>query len=283
MTIPDCSAIALTELPRQACQTLDFILTDFDDTLTWQGQLPVATLQALSALRADGIKVIPVTGGCAGWSDMIARTLPVDGVITEGGACFITNALVAGRSEPQLTYRFWRDESLMRAEQAQLLAQVKKVLMDFPRLRLARDQSYRLTDVAIDYAQDVKPAASEEKEACLTALKALGLNAKASSIHINVCAPGYDKYTMAQRVLHEWYGLNNDEQAERVLYVGDAPNDESMFARFPLSVGVANIAQYLPIMQHKPRYQTTQPGGLGFAELAQQVLSHRAVSFKEQR
>ncbi|MBU1294649.1 MAG: HAD-IIB family hydrolase [Gammaproteobacteria bacterium] len=266
----ELSALELSSIDKSACQGLRFILTDFDDTLTWEGQLPVETLRALAQLEADGIKVIPVTGGCAGWSDMIARALPVDGVITEGGACFI------GRTaDRHLTYSFWRDESEMRAEQAHILTQVNQVLTQFPRLRLARDQAYRLTDVAIDYAQDVKPAAVADKEACLAALIAMGLNAKASSIHINVCSQGYDKFSMAQRVLGDVYGLSEAQQQEQVLYVGDAPNDESMFARFPLSVGVANIAEHLSIMSHHPRYQTTQPGGLGFAELAEFILSAR--------
>jgi len=261
----------LSELASHDCKSLRFILTDFDDTLTWEGQLPVETLRALAALKENGIKVIPVTGGCAGWSDMIARALPVDGVITEGGACFIGKTL-----DQHLTYEFWREESTMRAEQARLLNEVDKVLVQFPRLKLARDQSYRLTDVAIDYAQDIKPAALEDKDACLAALTALGLNVKASSIHINVCSEGYDKFSMAQRVLSQVYGLSESEQREQVLYVGDAPNDESMFARFPLSVGVANIAEHLSIMTHRPRYQTTQPGGLGFAELAGFILAARS-------
>lgn len=270
MSISAVSALSLTDLETSTCQNLRFILTDFDDTLTWEGQLPVVAVQALAQLEAEGIKVIPVTGGCAGWSDMIARSLPVDGVITEGGACFIGKT-----PDRHLTYAFWRDESAMRAEQARILAQVNPLLSQFPRLRLARDQAYRLTDVAIDYAQDVKPAAVEEKDACLAALMALGLNAKASSIHINVCSPGYDKFAMAQRVLSEVYGLSAQEQEAQVLYVGDAPNDESMFARFPLSVGVANIAEHLAMMRYRPRYQTTQPGGLGFAELTQVILTAR--------
>ncbi|QUX94337.1 haloacid dehalogenase [Marinomonas sp. CT5] len=264
------SALPLSALKHTDCQGVRFILTDFDDTLTWEGRLPVETLQALVQLEADGIKVIPVTGGCAGWSDMMARTLPVDGVITEGGACFIRRM-----ADRHLTYSFWRDESEMRAEQARILTQVNPVLIQFPRLRLARDQAYRLTDVAIDYAQDVKPAAVADKDACLAALSKMGLNAKASSIHINVCSEGYDKFSMAQRVLSEVYGLSEAQQQKQVLYVGDAPNDESMFARFPLSVGVANIAQHLQNMQHRPRYQTMQPGGLGFAELTGVILSSR--------
>ena len=173
----------LSQLVSDDCKGLRFILTDFDDTLTWQGQLPVETLRALTVLKEKGVKVIPVTGGCAGWSDMIARALPVDGVTTEGGACFIGKTL-----DQHLTYEFWREESIMRAEQARLLSEVNKVLVQFPRLKLARDQSYRLTDVAIDYAQDVKPAAVEEKNACLSKLAALGLNVKAlkSGLHLSI-------------------------------------------------------------------------------------------------
>ncbi len=261
---------ALSDIAIHHCNNLAFILTDFDDTLTWEGQLPVVTLEAMAKLEANGIKVIPVTGGCAGWSDMIARALPVDGVITEGGACFIGKT-----PEKHLSYSFWREEAIMRAEQARLRELIENLLKDFPKLRLARDQAYRLTDVAIDYAQDIQPAATQEKDACLEKLVALGLNAKASSIHINVCSDGYDKFSMAQRVLAQEYGLSEAEQRAKVLYVGDAPNDESMFARFPLSVGVSNIEKHISVMTHLPRYQTTQPGGLGFAELADFILSVR--------
>ncbi|MCV2401763.1 HAD-IIB family hydrolase [Marinomonas sp. C2222] len=261
----------ISNLTPEICQNIDFILTDFDDTLTWQGLLPIAAHQALSDLAELGIKVIPVTGGCAGWSDMMARVLPVEVVITEGGACFIHKA-----PDSRLTYQFWENESDMRAQQARLLAQVSPILERFPQLTLARDQSYRLTDVAIDYAQDVSPPALQEKEACLTELLRLGLNAKASSIHINICSEGYDKFAMAQRVLNQKYGLSDQEQKTNVLYVGDAPNDESMFAQFPLSVGVANIVEHLPKMQYLPSYQTNQPGGLGFAELVNHLLSKRS-------
>jgi hypothetical protein len=52
---------------------------------------------------------------------------------------------------------------------------------------------------------------------------------------------------------------------------------KTLKACFSLSVGVANIADYLSIIRHRPRYQTTQPGGLGFAALADFVLSAHRV------
>ncbi|MFA0025991.1 hydrolase, partial [Vibrio sp. 10N.261.49.A5] len=38
-------------------QHINWVLTDVDDTLTWQGSLPPETLIALQKLRDNGIKV----------------------------------------------------------------------------------------------------------------------------------------------------------------------------------------------------------------------------------
>ena len=70
----------------QNWKSIDWVLTDVDDTLTWQGQLPPETLVALKALRDAGKKVVAVTGACAGWCDHIAQLWPVDAVLGENGA-----------------------------------------------------------------------------------------------------------------------------------------------------------------------------------------------------
>jgi hypothetical protein len=48
-----------------------------------------------------------------------------------------------------------------------------------------------------------------------------------------------------------------------------------MFAHFPHSVGVANIAPFLPGLAHRPRYLTAGERGAGFAELAAHILTGR--------
>src|SRR5450830_1843590 len=65
-----------------------FVLTDMDETLTYQGRLAAATYTALERLQAYGIRVIPVTAAPAGWCDQMARMWPVDGVIGENGGLF---------------------------------------------------------------------------------------------------------------------------------------------------------------------------------------------------
>lgn len=266
--MPDHGLLPLEKIDHALLAKVRFILTDVDDTLTWQSTLPVPTYSALYDLTQAGYIVIPVTGGCAGWSDLIARLWPVAGVITESGACFIQKQV-----DGLLQYRFWSTEQEMKTNKEQLLAQVEPLLVEFSPLKLARDQSYRLTDVAVDYGQDINPPANEAKQAFLEKLCQLGLQAKASSIHINIWQGDYDKYAMAARVLQQQYGLSEQQMEQQVLYVGDAPNDESMFARFPLSVGVANIKEHLAKIKSLPKAITTQQGGFGFREIADKLLS----------
>ncbi|MFT2111714.1 HAD family hydrolase [Marinomonas sp. 2405UD68-3] len=265
--MPDSLIADLQQLSATQLQPIKYILTDVDDTLTWESSLPVETYLALSELLAAGYIVIPVTGGCAGWSDLMARLWPVSGVITEGGACFLQK-----QTSGKLDYHYWTSVEHMHTKKLELLQEVNALLPEFTPLQLAQDQAYRLTDVAVDYAQDQNPPSPELRDALLDKLHQRGLQAKASSIHINIWHGDYDKFAMAERVLTQHYGLSHQQIVEQVIYVGDAPNDESMFAKFPLSIGVANIGKHLSSMQHKPNWLTKKPGGHGFAELANKLL-----------
>eukprot|EP01036_Dinobryon_divergens_P061026 gene61026-81363_t len=75
-------------LPASIARNLVGVFTDIDDTLTTEGRLPAAAYQALEALHAAGLIVVPITGRPAGWCDMIARFWPVAGVIGENGAFY---------------------------------------------------------------------------------------------------------------------------------------------------------------------------------------------------
>jgi len=76
----------LSELTLEQARQIKWLLTDVDDTLTWEGKLPAETLLALTQLQAVGVSIVPVTGACAGWCDQMARLWPVHGVIGENGA-----------------------------------------------------------------------------------------------------------------------------------------------------------------------------------------------------
>ena len=78
---------------------------------------------------------------------------------------------------------------------------------------------------------------------------------------------------MARRILPELFGLDLVHDSDRVLYIGDSPNDAPMFAYFPHSIGVASVRQYA--MPAWPRWITRAGGGTGFVEMAEMLLAAR--------
>ena len=132
--------------------------------------IPAGSFAALWDLSDAGIQVVAVTGRPAGWCDHIARMWPVAGVVGENGAFFYVYDR-ARRHEENL-FR----SGPARAARHQRLAEVaERVLREVPGTALAADQAFRLSDIAIDYREDVPPlpperwttsAASSARKAC---------------------------------------------------------------------------------------------------------------------
>nr|WP_298415625.1 HAD-IIB family hydrolase [uncultured Halomonas sp.] len=255
---------------------VDIVLTDVDDTLTRHGKLAPATLYAMSDLMASGIRVIPITGGCAGWCDHIVRAWPVSAVIGESGA-FRFRLNKHGRLEQY----FIRPLDELQAEQRQLLTIAERALQQVPEARLAADQPYRLVDVAIDHAQDVDPLDSKQVAKLIALFNEAGASARASSIHVNAWFGDHDKAVMARHLLVEDLGLDARDRARRVLFIGDAPNDEPLFRDVSLSVGVANIFPHLGKLTHAPRWLCEASHGEGFVEMAKGLLAAQMRLFNE--
>ncbi len=261
----------LQDADSEALQPIEVVLTDVDDTLTRHGRLDAATLAAMERLDKAGIQVVPVTGGCAGWCDHIVRAWPVAAVIGESGAFRFRKTRGGG-----LDQRFVRPREQLRDEQQRLLALARHALAGVPQARLAADQPYRLADVAIDHAQDVVPSLGREAiEQLIGTMREGGASARASSIHVNAWFGDHDKASMAALVLEQDFGLSAVEQRRRVLFIGDAPNDESLFRHYPASVGVANIAAHLKTMQAHPQWLCAASHGAGFVEMAERLLASR--------
>ena len=247
-------------------QNIEWVLTDVDDTLTWQGQLPPETLIALQSLQQQGIKIVAVTGACAGWCDHIAQLWPVNAVLGENGA-FV---LEKGAKGVALSSSVPLHE--MRARQAELKVQIEQILLGYPDINLTLDQAYRLCEVAIDIGQNREPLDGILVEDILTKIHQLGAHATASSIHINAWYGQHSKRTSSFAFLRA-KGLTEQDILTKCCHVGDSLNDQQMFETLPLTVGVKNIEHYWDKLAHKPSKVMTQPGGFGFAEFSQQLLA----------
>ena len=105
--------------------------------------------------------------------------------------------------------------------------------------------------------------------------KRFGATAKVSSIHVNGWFGSYDKLTTSSRFLKDILDLDVQADAERIVFVGDSPNDAPMFGFFPNSVGVANVMAFKDVLPAAPRWVTSQPSARGFAELADLLLEAR--------
>jgi HAD superfamily hydrolase (TIGR01484 family) len=258
----------LRELAPHAETPVAAVFTDLDDTLTTGGRLEAGAYAALWRLHEAHIPVVIVTGRPAGWCDPIARQWPVTGVVGENGA-------LAYRYDPEarrMERRYALDPEARAEAGARLEAIRATVRRSVPEARVAADQPFRLFDLAIDFAEDVGPLSADAVDRIVGAFEAHGAHAKVSSIHVNGWFGDFDKLTMIRACGSAWFGWKDDLPAT-ALYVGDSPNDEPAFAAFGRSVGVSNVRSFADRLRHPPTFVTSRPGGAGFAELVDRLLS----------
>jgi hydroxymethylpyrimidine pyrophosphatase-like HAD family hydrolase len=99
-----------------------------------------------------------------------------------------------------------------------------------------------------------------------------GMHATVSSIHINAWYGDHNKLQGARWIVRQLYGRNLDCEMDRWAYIGDSTNDQLMFEAFDNSVGVANVARFVPQLAHLPRYVTHGERGAGFAQFCAALL-----------
>ncbi|MFK7926755.1 MAG: HAD-IIB family hydrolase [Myxococcota bacterium] len=247
------------------------VFCDIDDTLTWDGRIIPEAFSALFALQQSGLRVVPVTGRPAGWVDQIARTWPVDGCVGENGGLWFY--MKNGR----LVRRFLQSDEQRQSNRARLDAAATHILKAVPGTALASDQPYRELDLAIDFCEDVPELSAREIDRITQEFTAVGATSKVSSIHVNGWFGAFDKGDGCRRLVADLWGEDLDTQRERWVYVGDSANDEPMFEAFPHSVGVANVAEFLPRMNSWPTFISAGVGGHGFSEIARKILDARAA------
>ena len=256
----------LSEMPRPP--GLLGVFTDIDDTLTTHGAITPDALQALAQLKAAGLQVVPITGRPVGWSAALAPSWPVDCIVAENGAV----ALLHQDGEP-LRKLYQQSAATRQNNLAKMQHVLQLIEREVPGATRSKDSAGRETDIAIDHSEftQLPPAAIDQ---VVRRMQAHGMTATVSSIHINGWFGEHDKLCGARWVVRELFGRDLDAEIERWVFVGDSSNDQTMFAHFAHSVGVANIRRFAAGLSHPPRYITPSERGAGFAEVARHLLSH---------
>jgi HAD superfamily hydrolase (TIGR01484 family) len=263
--------LSLSDWPLAERARIHGVLTDIDDTLTTDGAITPDALAALAALRAAGLPVFAITGRPAGWSEPFALSWPVDAIVAENGAVALRRDTTG-----QLVKTYLQDATTRRANFERLQAVAQRVLAELPHGRLAQDSAGRETDIAIDHSEFAH-LGQADIDRVVALMRAGGLTATVSSIHINGWIGDHDKLAGARWIVREHLGHDLDAQAGHWVYVGDSTNDATMFGHFAHSVGVANVARFWQQLTHRPRYVTAGARGAGFAEVVQAVLSARTT------
>ena len=175
----------LSELPVPA--NLLGVLTDIDDTLTTEGEVPAHVVAAIARLKDAGLKVVPITGRPVGWSVPFASAWPVDAIVAENGAVALRRNSAVG-----LDKLYQQGD----AERARNFARMQEVLSQIettvPGANRATDSMGRECDIAVDHSEFTQMPQAQIDQ-CVQIMRDAGMNATVSSIHINGWFGGHNK------------------------------------------------------------------------------------------
>ena len=259
---------SLDQIPDNLRQSLRGIFSDIDDTITTNGMLSAEAYSAIENISERGIDFIPITGRPAGWCDMIARFWPVKGVIGENGAFFFSY----DHKKKKMIRRYIQNEKEILEGRKKLEKIKPKILKEVAGCAVSSDQFSRVSDLAIDFCEDVPDLSIEAVKKIKEIFVRSGATAKISSIHVNAWFGDYNKLEMTRIFTKEIIDIDLDLRKDEFVFCGDSPNDEPLFEFFPNSCGVANVKEFQSEMTHLPKYVANLKGGKGFVEICKKIL-----------
>jgi len=243
-------------IPEAALCNLRLLASDIDDTLTVGGKFGGEIIELLGRLRAGGMLVWLVTGRCAAWGQALATYFNFDGVITENGGVLCQGEEI----------RVLADLEKIGLDREKYRAVFQKIRSRIPKAEVTADNIGRVTD----WAFYRRPLSNADVALAQDIAAEDGIRIVSSSIHVHLIAGDQTKASALARVCQE-AGIVDPET---VVTLGDSTNDESLFnpQLFPFSAGVANIADYLDQLSHKPLFLLPLSRAEGAAWLFKRIL-----------
>lgn len=246
------------------------IAADCDETLTTGGKLLPSVLLARERLRSLGIPLIVVTGRAAGFAWTVFELLDAEAVVAENGGLLFERAqpetpiLVSAQGPTNLETGGWQPGRALFEKLQSEGGESGSDGQRFAHLKPTLDVAFRMTD----FTFLVGGLRHDELVALGQRVRGLGAEFTFSTIHAHIMPQGQDK-AGGLKLWAKRHGVST----ERILTIGDSPNDESLFdpGAFQLTWGVAGISKYADIMRWRPRHVTAHAAGQGFAEMACRV------------
>ena len=261
----------LAEWPLAQRRLVRGVLTDIDDTLTTRGRLEPEVLAALNALRDAGLQLVAVTGRPTYWAMPLLRLCGFDAVIAENGASAFWLD-----DHGMLQSWFYADASTRSVHRQSLEVLAAALLERFPQVKVADDAAMRVGDLAFDIGENVPVLAPEAVSELIDWIRGEGYFATASSIHAHASLAQFSKQAAVEQILREVFHVDDSTARASWIFIGDSGNDASMFAHYPIAIGVANVSGHLAKLPVPPAYITQASCGAGFVEVAGALLNARA-------
>lgn len=243
----------LADLSLDRLAAVRIVAADIDGTVTRDGKFTPELLGALQRLTALQVKCLLITGRPAGWVQAISNYFPIWGAIAEGGGVFFPagEGTVPRLLGPAKGYQ-------MDVLRATLRDGFRRIAARHPQVRESPDNPSRWTDWTFDLTGLTRgdfASISELAREC-------GLEFTYSTVQCHLFLSGQSKAAALQEILP-------DHADGEIIFIGDSPNDESLFARpdLAIGVGVSNIRDFLDQMSGRPHYLTAGAELDGFLEL----------------
>ncbi|MBD66348.1 MAG: hypothetical protein CME62_14150 [Halobacteriovoraceae bacterium] len=212
------------------------IFSDFDGTLTTNGELGTVFFDILNETKRLNSELIIVSGRSLSWGHFFLTHFPIQYCLMEGGGV--------------LTYKNDKgeicEENLVDLDTIARLDKITKILNEeIPGVVMSADSFGRRTDRAIEYFSLDKKLQHKITDF----LDEHKVNYSLSNVHLNFWLGEISKAKGVSYLLKNYFP---DVNMDDCLFFGDALNDESMFKLFKTSIGVSNIKEVLAKMIHKP-------------------------------
>lgn len=258
---------ALAALGAREIAKLRVVAFDLDDTLLTDGLLLPSVYSALGRLGEAGYTLVAVTGRPLGYGEVLARLLPVAGVVVENGSLAVRRSSDGGilLHDPQ--------SDAVRTERRHALDEVvRAVRAAVSHAPFSDDMPLRRTEITFDVAERARLPEADIVTMMRT-IESFGAWATRSSVHVHASFDRTNKAEGLLRFLRELTPtLDLGAVRHQICFVGDSGNDAACFAAFPCTVGVANVRAAARSLTVLPRYVTRAEKGHGFEELALHLL-----------